>query len=314
MTGPSTDSAAPNGAGKEAVRWVAKLLIALGSALPEGPSGKWQCPAHARTGAHAPSLGVGVRDDGGVGGVWVHCHAGCTTTQVCHALGLTLDHLTRPPRLSAQAWIRTRRLQVGFPAPKVTAHPRARGLRHEAFHSYGPRFCLERLRHPVTGEKAVEWHAVNPQGEWVPGLLGTRIADLPLYRENDLAMAVGAGETVLVVESESSVDALNRAGWYATTWAGGAGAPPCERLATLLAGHDQVVVIGDADGPGRACAAKLAETLPGAVVMFSERDGEDARDLLDRLGAAGLSARITAATQAAHAARSAENTGHPVAA
>ena len=83
--------------------WIEGVLAAIGSVRSPGPAGKWQCPAHARVGEHAPSLALGVRDGGGA---WVYCHAGCTAKQVCHAMGMTLDHLARPQRLSAQAWVR----------------------------------------------------------------------------------------------------------------------------------------------------------------------------------------------------------------
>ena len=90
---------------------------------------------------------MGTRED--TGGAWVVCFAGCTAREIAHALGATLDHLGRPPpRLSATAWIRTRRLERGFPAPKAGGSPRSQGYRHEAFHSYGPGFRKERLRPP----------------------------------------------------------------------------------------------------------------------------------------------------------------------
>ena len=278
--------------------WVEGVLSAIGSRCSPGRNGKFQCPAHARVGEHAPSLAVGTRDEGGA---WVHCHAGCSARQVCEGLGLTLDQLRRPPRVSPARWVRVRRLEVGFPAPKAGGSPRAEGYRHERFHSYGPDVRLERLRHPVTGDKAIEWQRRNERGEWVWGLPEhTREADLPLYRENEVVAAVALGEIVLLVESESSADAL--AGWYATTWAGGAAAPPLQRIAELLAEHPRVVIIADADQAGRRCAARLTEVLPHAAVLISERDGEDARDLHTRLGADRFTALVettlTAATPA----------------
>ena len=273
--------------------WIEGVLAALGAVRSSGRDGKWQCPAHARAGEHAPSLAVGTRPEGGV---WVYCHAGCSVRQVCAAPGLTLDQLRARPRLSARRWVACRRLEVGFPAPKAGGSPRSDGYRHEGFHYYGRNFRLERLRHPVTRDKAAEWQRRNPQGEWVRGLpADTREIDLPLYREDETVAAVAPGETVLVVESESSVDALNHAGWYATTWAGGAGAPPCERIDALLAGHDRVVIIGDVDEPGRRCAARLVTVLPRAVKLISECDGEDARDLHTRLGPDGFAELVTAA-------------------
>ena len=294
----AAEAADETGGVGEAARWVEEVLAALGSTRTPGRNGKWQCPAHARSGEHAPSLAVGTRED--TGGAWVVCFAGCTAREIAHALGATLDHLGRPPRLSATAWIRTRRLERGFPAPKAGGSPRSQGYRHEAFHSYGPGFRKERLRHPVTGDKAIEWQRRNDKGEWVWGLPEhTRPADLPLYREEDLPHALGAGETVLLVESESTVDALNRAGWYAVTWAGGAGSPPLERLAVLLAGHGTHVVIGgDADDPGRACVERIGEVLPDAAVLFSDCAGEDPRDLLTRLGPDEFTTRVRATQHA----------------
>lgn len=298
-TGRSGDAGVGVGSGN-ALRWFEGVLRAVGSTCSPGRNGKWQCPAHARTGAHARSLAVGVRDGAdtaagtgtaGPDGVWVFCHAGCPARDVAAALGLNLDQLRRPPRISPARWVRCRRLPTGFPAPKDGGCPRSEGYRHERFHHYGRDVRLERMRHPVTGNKAVGWWARNHRGEWVPGLLGTREADLPLYREHEVVAAVALGETVLLVESESSADALT--GWYATTWAGGAGAPALPRLTELLADHPHVVIIGDADPSGRACTARLAEALPRAAVLISERDGEDARDLHTRLGPARFTERVT---------------------
>lgn len=286
----------PEPQSRAALAWIEGVLTAMGSTRGPGRNGKWQCPAHARSGEHAPSLQVGIRDQGGV---WFKCHAECSTKEVCHALGTTLDQLRRPaPRVSPRRSIVCRGLEVGFPAPKTTGSPRSEGYRHERFHYYGRRVRLERLRHPVTGDKAMEWQRLNDKDEWVWGLPDdVREVDLPLYREHELAAATALGEIVLVVESESSADALT--GWYATTWAGGAAAPPLERLAELLADHQQVVIIGDADDPGRRCAARIAQVLPHASVLVSEREGEDARDLLTRLGPEGFTALVTGALAAA---------------
>lgn len=283
---------------RNALAWLEAVLCAVGSTCAAGRNGKWQCPAHARAGEHSRSLAVGPREGSDGHGVWVFCHAGCTARDVAAALGLSLDQLRRPPRISPQRWVRVRRLPVGFPPAKTGGSPRSEGYRHERFHHYGHDVRLERLRHPVTGDKAMEWWSRNPRGEWVPGLLGAREADLPLYRQHELTAAVALGETVLLVESESSADALT--GWYATTWAGGAGAPPVERLAELLGEHPHIVIIGDADDAGRACVARLAAALPHAAALISEREGEDARDLHSRLGVAGFAERVARSAEVAN--------------
>lgn len=60
---------------------------------PKGRSPKWscKCPAHED---RSPSLSVKVLDDGRV---LVHCHAGCSASDVLAALGLTLGDLFPEP-------------------------------------------------------------------------------------------------------------------------------------------------------------------------------------------------------------------------
>jgi hypothetical protein len=278
------------GGAHPAQAWIEGLLAAIGAARGAGRQGKWQCPVHGRVGAHTVALGVGTRTD--QTGAWVYCHAGCSAYDILRDLGLTMAHLRHPPPVPPERHVHALRLKVGFPAPKAgSGSPRELGYKHEAFHDYGDRFRKERLRHPVTGVKTLQWEARNHRGEWVPDLLGTREADLPLYRERDVVKGIALGETVLLVESESSVDALT--GWYATTWAGGASSPPLDTLARVLGTHDRIVVIADADDAGRRCAAQLRTALPLSRIVQSDVDGEDARDLYTRLGPTKFTAAIT---------------------
>ena len=246
-----------------------------------GTAGKWQCPAHGREGEHTVAVGVGTRRDGT--GAWVVCHAGCDVVDVLKGLGLTMQHLRQPPSVTPERHVVGMRVKVGFPPPKAgTGTPRELGYRHEAFHYYGDDFRKERLRHPGTNAKAMQWEARNWKGEWVPGLLGAREADMPLYRQPDIEWAMAAGEVVILVESESSVDALK--GWAATTWAGGAGSAPLETIARVLGGYDRVLVIADHDDAGQRCARGLRAALPHAIVGQSDVKGEDAKDLYLRIG------------------------------
>ena len=112
------------------------------------------------------------------------------------------------------------------------------------------------------------------------------LATLPLYRETEIVAAVALGETVLLVESESTCDALR--GWYAATWAGGASTPQIDTIRGVLGGYPNVVVIGDNDPAGHECAPKLKAPGLAPHVVFSPVDGEDARDLYARLGPAGF--------------------------
>jgi len=255
-------------------QWLSEVLAAMGC---RRAGRKWQCPAHGHTGLHAASLAVGCRDDGR--GAWVHCHAGCSVTAVLRALRLRPNHLQRPPRVTPSRYVHLQGLRRDWPELKNPGHPSTAGYRHEAWHHYGSDHAKQRMRRS-DGTKAIRWESRNARGEWVPGLLGTHEADLPLYREDEVRMAAAAGETVVLCESESSCDALH--GIYATTWAGGAGSPPLQTLARVLEGVD-VVIVPDNDDAGLACLGRLTTVLAHARVLVGE-PGEDARDLYDRLG------------------------------
>jgi hypothetical protein len=265
----------PEGPTQLADQWLMQVLTAMGC---RRSGRKWQCPAHAHTDVHSASLVIGRRDDGH--GAWLHCHAGCSSTDVLRAMRLRPAHLQRPPRVTPSRYAHLQRLHRDWPELKNPAgHHRARGYRHEAWHPYGPDHAKQRLRSP-DGSKAIRWESRNASGEWVPGLLGTREADLPLYREDEVRMAAAAGETIVLCESESSCDALH--GIYATTWAGGAASPPLHTLAAVL-GDADVVIVPDHDNAGLACLERLVVAMPRARVLLGER-GEDARDLYSRVG------------------------------
>lgn len=261
--------------------WLEKLLRAVGSACV---SRKWQCPAHATIGEHSTSLRL-ARGDGGR--LLLFCHAGCDYRDILRALRLTPGALTWAPPTDPAVHARFYLRRLRFPEPKSGGGSLGqRGFTFEVDHPYGdpPLAWKERYRHPTTGEKEIRWESVNPKGERVPGLLGRRQADLPLYRERDVKMAISAREPVLLVESESSVDALIKAGLYATTWAGGAADPPLDRLAEVFAEYAGLVIVPDNDTAGLTCLAKLRSRFTTARELIPG-EGEDARDLLARVGA-----------------------------
>jgi hypothetical protein len=160
---------------------------------------------------------------------------------------------------------------VTFPPPRDNhggGSPQQRGFRFEAEHPYGdpePVAWKIRYRHPSSGEKDVRWESLNGKGERVLGLLGRAEADMALYREQLVRDGVrDPDEPVLLVESESSVDALiKKTGHVATTWAGGAASPPVARLGELLRDHPGTLLIPDYDEAGLICAERL---IRGGVV------------------------------------------------
>ena len=149
-----------------------------------------------------------------------------------------------------------------------------------------------RYRHATTGNKEITWESLNWRGERVPGLLGRPQADLALYLQHDLGPALGAGERIVLGESESSVDALTRTGLYATTWCSGAADPPLDQITHVLGEHDDVLIVPDNDDAGRRAGAALAAALPRARTLLGQ-PGEDARDILARLGPAAFRSTTT---------------------
>jgi hypothetical protein len=263
------------------VAWLLGLLDAAGS----GPVGKGatvrQCPAHPD---ESPSMSVGQGSDGRA---LIKCHGGCDWRAILAALTLPPRYLREPPPVApadyAQAFI-----TVSFPPLTTRAGrgPRACGYRLDAIHDYGPDHRV--LRYRKGAKKEMYWETLR-DGSWLPGLFGTKTSELPLYREPDVRKAVALGEPVLLVESESSVDALE--GFYATTWAGGANAVQIGRLTAVAGGYPHLVVIPDNDPAGLACLATLEAAGLAPNVVFPA-EGEDARDLHARVGSDQLAALI----------------------
>lgn len=254
------------------LEWIMKLLDIVGS-QPKGRAPR-QCPAHEDA---APSLSLHERD----GVLYLFCHAGCDWRRVLTSLGCPGSVLHQPLPVAPAAHAREFCSHLTFPElERGTGHPKSNGYDFEAVHDYG-RWKLERWRHPVTRAKDLMWWTVRPDGD-VPGLLGVPVHELPLYRENEARAAVAMDEPVLLVESESSVDALK--GWVATTWAGGSNSVPIATLQRVLGGYRRCVCIPDVDEAGLRCAAGLRAS-DVAPNMLIGRVGEDAKDLYARVGA-----------------------------
>ena len=293
MEGPGTHPADPAHPAPTAYEWLARLLVAVGAgttsrAPVEARRSAWQCPAHDDA---SPSLSLGYGRDGDR--AVIYCHAGCTAAAVLEALACPLRYLFTPPPVEPEAYAAAFSGGLTFPPLVLSSGTGTEGTLHEAFHPYGDRWRIERRR-SLSGAKTITWETRDGSGAWIPGLRGATAGTLPLYRERDVVMGVALGEVVLVVESESSVDALR--GFYATTWAGGASSPQVDTLARVLGDHDRVVVIADHDGPGLDCAMRIGDALPRAVVHVPELEGEDARDLHDRLGPDAFARLIAGAT------------------
>jgi hypothetical protein len=279
--------------GQAALAWIEAVLEGCGSVCRRG---RWQCPAHATDGDYTPSLTLKV---GKAGHVLIRCWtAGCDYREVLQALLLPVDVLYEVPATSPHLHVDYfLRGLVTFPPPKVADGEKSRaatsgsphgltGFVRNARHGYARREELRKLaavkvryRH-ADGRKTVRWESYDEFGGRHPGLYRMCEADLALYFQH----WIRPGRRVVLCESESSVDALRKAGVRATTWPGGAGSPPLDYLVEVLGGHQEdVLIVPDHDEAGLECSAKLRSVLPGAAVLYGD-PGEDARDLLNRLG------------------------------
>lgn len=271
----SSVSRQPSDRAEKPAAWLLNLLDVVGSGRIGGLR---QCPAHED---ETPSLSVRDLDDGWAG---IKCFHGCTTTEVLASLRLTKRALARPMLTPPAEFASVAELNIMFPPVKHPVHPRFDpAWRYECAHDYGNRWRLIRFRHP-SGKKSLSWESLDDRGAWIPGLRGVPAAGLPLYMERDIRLAVGSGEPVHLVESESSADAFAAKGLYSTTWAGGASDPQLAQLAERLTGAN-VTLIPDNDPPGLACGRRIAAAVGPVAALLAvvlPDPGDDARDLITR--------------------------------
>ncbi|MCC6748825.1 MAG: hypothetical protein IT371_14295 [Deltaproteobacteria bacterium] len=244
------------------------------------------CPVHDDgEKKNKPSLTVSTGDDGRT---LLHCKAGCATTEIVRAVGLTMGDLfttARNPKGNG----------AGGRATSTTARDRGR---LEGAYDYvdadgKPLYQVRKWRY-ADGSKKITQHAADGKGGWLATVTGPdperpgkkkRLAPRVLYRLPEL-LAADPSATVFVVEGESCCDALRGHGCVATTACGGAGqAWTKEQHSEPLTGR-QVVVLPDNDGPGKEHGAKVSKGLYGfaASVKVVELPGlPDKGDVVDWL-------------------------------
>jgi putative DNA primase/helicase len=240
----------------------------------------FQCPAHEDS---SPSLAVASGHDGRV---LIHCFGGCSNEEVVRALGVSMSVLFEPHPLTAKQLFAITRRRFSYPTPHYKSGGRSSygNPISTEIHDYTPSVRMVRNRYGG-GKKKIHWE-VNGQDGWWRYSKDLDMHSLPLYHEQEIYAAKAFNEPVILCESESSVDALQRQWLYATTWAGGCASPNIQRLRTLLRDID-VIWVPDQDPPGRKCSSLLIESLAPYVYGWHQIEGErgeDARDILKRLG------------------------------
>lgn len=165
-------------------------------------------------------------------------------------------------------------------------------LRYEPGRNGKPKDFRQRRQHPMDGAWVwgISAGAYRKSGDsWYPVKGGDGQPDddeLPevrrvLYRLPEL-LAADRSETVYVVEGEKDVETLVAAGAVATTNSGGAAQRWLPEYSEAFRGR-RVVVIPDADAPGRKKAAEIARALAGvasSVAVVECPSGKDATEFL----------------------------------
>lgn len=241
-----------------------EFLDKLEGVRPGGNGYVALCPAHDDREA---SLGVTEADNG----LLVTCYAGCQTSDVLEALGLTFRDLFFD--------------SVNYAEP-------------EAIYSYTDEVgeelfqCVRFPGKKFRQRQYLPGHAeADPEG-WVRSL-GDDERDIPhvrrvLYRLPEVLQAVREGRTIYVCEGEKDVEALRAAGKVATCNPMGAGKwKPEHKFYVPLTGAN-VVIVADRDEAGRKHAETIKQSLQGVakgVWIVQAKHGKDAADHL----AAGFS-------------------------
>lgn len=232
-----------------------------------------RCPAHED---HDPSLSIDW--DAVLGGVLVCCHAGCSVEAVASSLSMTLGDLYDQPRAE--------RVQAAH------RHHFAPEAIHDYAEAHGEIVGRVHRERCACGEKKIWWDRPDGAGGWEAKSPDVK----PLYNLLDLLLAVRSNADVVVVEGESSVDALSALGIVATTNPGGSGPGKWRQMDTdTFRGVGHVTIVADNDFQGYAHAARVRAALRRANVDVSVKRGVVRRkgaDIVDHLAEGHLVAEL----------------------
>lgn len=228
-------------------------------AHPYQDSWRARCPLHQ--GHSDTSLSILPSEDR----VLIKCFAECATTDIVHALDLTMADLFVCTDAHRQGWGQI--VQV-----------------YDYYDVYGT------LRHQTVRfhPKAFRQRRPDPArvGAFVWNLKGIETI---LYHLPEVIAAISRDETIYIVEGEKDADALQAVGLTATCSPMGAGKWRKQYTATLQDAH--VVVLPDNDTPGMAHAEKIAQHLQGVAAdvkvvhgLYTAAAGSDVSDWLAQGG------------------------------
>ena len=200
-----------------------------------------RCPAHND---RTPSLSISDGEDNVV--LW-HCHAGCSQDAVYEAMlrvGAVKQH--KVSEYSGDIAFRP-----DYPNPRQHIYRDQNGT---------PVFVVDRLPDP-DGGKTFRQHGLDSHNSH--NMDGVTRLPYQLHHWH-------SHESIIVVEGEQGVEALNRAGYPATCNPGGAGNWQQELNEHFAGKH--VILIPDNDDPGRKHMASVAEKLTGIAASITTAD------------------------------------------
>ena len=200
-----------------------------------------RCPAHND---RTPSLSISDGEDNVV--LW-HCHAGCSQDAVYEAMlrvGAVKQH--KVSEYSGDIAFRP-----DYPNPRQHIYRDQNGT---------PVFVVDRLPDP-DGGKTFRQHGLDSHNSH--NMDGVTRLPYQLHHWH-------SHESIIVVEGEQGVEALNRAGYPATCNPGGAGNWQQELNEHIAGKH--VILIPDNDDPGRKHMASVAEKLTGIAASITTAD------------------------------------------
>jgi hypothetical protein len=203
------------------------LHEAITAARTDGRQRDVRCPAHKDQRA---SLSVGLGEDRRI---LLHCKAGCPTTAVLDAAGLSWQDLHH-------------RRNGSNHHPKITRYD---------IRDAGGQLVAVHERHDGARGKRFVWR--QPDG--TIGLGGRRTADLPLYGAHCLR-DVPADTPIVITEGEKATDALHRRGVAAVGTVTGASATPADDVLRPLVGR-LAVLWPDADAAGKTHMQRIGARL-----------------------------------------------------
>jgi putative DNA primase/helicase len=188
-----------------------------------------------------PSLSL--REDGGK--ILLHCHAGCAQRDVIEALKARGLWETAPEKTWARRIVAT----------------------------YDYTDAAGTLLYQILRFEPKDFRQRRPDGHggWI-----WKKGQQVLYRLREVMEA----PIVFVVEGEKDVETLRSWGFVATTNAGGAKAPWLPQFTEALRGRE-VVLIPDADEPGRRRVLAIARALLGTAARIIVLELDGAKDVSD---------------------------------